>query len=126
MSALPESSRLTSWPWPASLDALVAAPRHHTLLLETDRVRVLETHVPAGEVVPVHTHRWPSVLYLLSQSDFVRRDADGHLLLDSRAAASPGAERAVIWSEPLAPHSLENVGTVEIHVISVELKDVAA
>jgi len=104
----------------------VAAPRHHTLLLETDRVRVLETHVPAGEVVPVHTHRWPSVLYVLSRSDFVRRDADGRVLLDSRATASPGAERGVLWSEPLAPHSLENVGAVEIRVISVELKDVAA
>jgi hypothetical protein len=46
------------------------------------------------------------------------------VLFDSRAAASLGAERAVIWSEPLAPHSLENVGTVEIRVISVELKDV--
>jgi hypothetical protein len=126
MSALPESSDASSWPWPASLDALVAAPRHHTLLLETDRVRVLETHVPAGEVVPVHTHRWPSVLYVLSRSDFVRRDADGHVLLDSRGSASARAGRAVIWSEPLAPHSLENVGTMEIRVISVELKECCA
>jgi len=125
MSALTGFSRPANWPWPASLDALVAAPRHHTLLLETDRVWVLETHIPPGEVVPVHTHRWPSVLYVLSWSDFARRDAEGHVLLDTRAAASPGPERAVIWSEPLPPHSLENVGVVEIRVISVELKDVA-
>jgi quercetin dioxygenase-like cupin family protein len=52
------------WPWPDSLDALLAAPRHHTLLLENDRVRVLETRIPAGQLVPVHTHPWPSVLYV--------------------------------------------------------------
>ncbi len=27
------------------------------------------------------------------------------------------------WSEPLPPHSLENVGAAELHVVSVELKD---
>jgi len=27
------------------------------------------------------------------------------------------------WSEPLSPHSVENVGDGEIHLISVELKD---
>ena len=126
MSALPGSSRPASWPWPASLDALVAAPRHHTLLLETDRVRVLDTRIPPGEMVPVHTHRWPGVLYVLSRSAFVRRDAEGHVLLDTRAAGSPASEHPVIWSERLPPHSLENVGAVEIRVISIELKDVAA
>ena len=29
-------------PWPPALDALVAAPVHHRLLLENARVRVLE------------------------------------------------------------------------------------
>lgn len=80
MSALRGSSRTADRPWPDSLEALVAAPRHHTLLLETDRVRVLETHIPPGELVPLHTRRWPSVLYVLSRSDFVRRDAEGHVL----------------------------------------------
>ena len=126
MSALPGSSRPAIWRWPACLDALVAAPRHHTLLLETERVRVLETHIPPGEVVPLHTHRWPSVLYVLSGSDFVRRDAEGQVLLDTRAGVVRGGERGVTWAEPLPPHSLENVGAVDIRVISVELKYVAA
>ncbi len=125
MSALRGSSRTANRPWPDSLEALVAAPRHHTLLLETDRVRVLETHIPPGELVPLHTRRWPSVLYVLSRSDFVRRDAEGHVLLDTRAVASAGAEPPVIWSEALPPHSLENVGATEIRVLSVEVKTVA-
>jgi hypothetical protein len=36
--------------------------------------------------VPVHTHRWPGVLYIFSSADFVRRDGDGNVLLDTRTA----------------------------------------
>jgi quercetin dioxygenase-like cupin family protein len=115
---LPEPNT-SAWPWPASLDALSAAPRHHTLLLENDRVRVVETRIPPGDIVPVHTHCWPSVLYVLSWSDFVRCDATGTVVLDSRMLGSPPS---VAWSEALPPHSLENVGGAEIRVISVEIK----
>lgn len=46
------------WPWPDDLDAMVAAPEFHAVLLEDDRVRVLDGRVPPGATVPVHTHRW--------------------------------------------------------------------
>jgi hypothetical protein len=62
---------------PASLDALTAAPDHHEVRLENDEVRVLETRIRPGEATPVHTHRWPNVLFVLAWSDFVRSDADG-------------------------------------------------
>jgi hypothetical protein len=91
----------SAWPWPASLDALSAAPRHHTLLLENDRVRVLETRILPGDIVPVHTHCWPSVVYVLSWSDFVRRDAAGTVALDSRAIGGGGLPPSVAWSEAL-------------------------
>jgi hypothetical protein len=35
--------------WPDELDALIAAPRHHLLLMENESVRVLDTRVPPGE-----------------------------------------------------------------------------
>jgi hypothetical protein len=113
------------WPWPDSLDALSAAPRHHTLLFENEHVRVLETRIPSGDRVPVHTHRWPSVLHVLSWSDFIRRDEEGQLVLDSRtlAGASPPS---VVWSPALPAHSLENVGPTEILIVSVELKRAAS
>lgn len=113
------------WPWPDALDALLAAPQHHTLLWENRHVRVLEARIRPGDRVPVHTHRWPSVLHVLSWSDFIRRDDSGTVLSDSRLNASSTAPQSVVWSEPLPPHSLENVGTTEIRVISVELKQVA-
>ena len=123
-AAGPPEAPATDASWPAALDALVAAPRHHTLLFENAAVRVLDTRIPSGDRTPLHTHRWPSVLYVLSWSAFGRRDAADRVLLDSRTLGGP-APPDVLWSPPLPPHSLENVGAAEIRVISVELKQVA-
>jgi quercetin dioxygenase-like cupin family protein len=113
-----------TWPWPSELDAMEAAPKHHTLLFENDAVRVLDAHVEPGETVPVHTHRWPSVLYLLSASEFVRRDPEGKVLLDTRGAVAHAAVGSVSWDPPLTPHSLENVGPAQMRSIMVEVKRV--
>jgi hypothetical protein len=109
------------WPWPDDLDAVIAAPKHHTLILENEKVRLLDTRIPVGDVVPVHTHRWPAVYYTLSFSHFIRRDPEGEVLLDSRTL--PNRLPPAAWLDPLTPHSVENVGDVEIHLISVEMKD---
>jgi hypothetical protein len=108
------------WPWPDELDAVIAAPKHHTLILENDRVRLLDTRIPVGGTVPVHTHRWPAVYYTLRFSHFVRRDGEGAVLFDSRTLST--AMPAAAWLDCLPPHSVENVGDVEIHLVSVELK----
>jgi mannose-6-phosphate isomerase-like protein (cupin superfamily) len=107
--------------WPDELDALIAAPEYHRLLFENEFVRVLDTNVPPGKMVPLHTHRWPSTLYILSWSDFVRRDGEGNVVVDSRNISKP-APGSAVRSEPLAAHTLENVGETELRVISVEMK----
>jgi len=112
--------------WPDFLDALTAAPDHHKLLFENDRVRVLDTHIAAGAKTPVHTHQWPSVLHVLSWSNFVRYDDKGNIQVDSRKIDAFKVPPEVVWSAPLPPHSLENVGEVDLHVISVELKEPTA
>ena len=116
------ASSAEAWPWPDSLDALIAAPAHHTRLLENDRVRVVHTHIPSGDLVPVHTHRFPGVVYVISASDFVRRDDKGKVLFDSREAGPTKSSPAVQWLDPLPPHSVENVGDSEISLVIVELK----
>jgi hypothetical protein len=108
------------WPWPPALDALIAAPKHHTLVLENEQMRMLDTRIPVGETVPVHTHRWPGVYYTLRFSHFVRRDGDGNVLFDSRTLSGPMASAAFL--ENLPPHSVENVGDQDIHLVSVEIK----
>jgi hypothetical protein len=110
------------WIWPDSLDAMIAAPDHHAILLENNRVRVLDTRIGPGDTTPVHTHRWPAVFYLLSWSDFVRYDDQGNVLADSRKVEALANPPTVLWSEPLPPHSLENVGQTQLRLISVELK----
>jgi hypothetical protein len=112
-----------AWPWPDSLDAVIAAPQYHRLVLENDRVRVLDTRIPAGDIVPVHTHRWPAIYYTIAPGDFVRRDGNGNLLFDSRTVPGMLSASAANWIECLPPHSVENVSAGEIHLISVELKD---
>lgn len=110
------------WAWADSLDAVIAAPKYHKLLFENERVRLLEVRIRPGETTPVHTHRWPSAIYVAKQSDFIRRDGDGNLLFDSRTVGPPPSEPVVQWVGPLQPHSVENVGSVEILLITTELK----
>ena len=108
--------------WPEELDALIAASRHHVLLFENEAVRVLDTRVGPGETVALHTHRWPSALYIMRWSEFVRRDAEGKVVADSRTGGKI-PEGSALWSGPLTPHTLENVGALELRAISVEVKE---
>jgi len=110
------------WPWPPELDAMTAAPTHHTVLFENEHVRVLDAHVGPGDTVPLHTHCWPGVLYILGVSDFVRRDPDGAVVLDTRTEASQAPAGSAVWGNVLTPHTLENVGEHELRNITVELK----
>jgi quercetin dioxygenase-like cupin family protein len=108
--------------WPEALDATIAAPGNHNILIENDQVRVLDTSVGPGNTVPLHTHCWPGVMYVLSFSDFVRYDEQGNVLLDSRQLAAKPQPGEAMWSPPLPPHSLKNVGSSDLRVITVELK----
>lgn len=110
------------WEWPDSLDALAAAPEFHSLVFENDDVRVLDTRIGPGATVPVHTHRWPSILYMLSTDHFVRRDADGAVLADTRATGMSAEIGAAVPVPAMAPHSVENVGSSEIRFMNIELK----
>jgi hypothetical protein len=77
-----------------------------------------------GQIVPVHTHRWPAVLFLSNWREFVRRDAQGNVLLDTRTTPEAPKLNTPIWLEPLPPHSVENVGGAEINNVQVEIKGV--
>ena len=110
--------------WPDSLEAVVAAPNNHKVLLENERVRVLEVIVRPGEREPVHMHRWPSVLYLDKGADFRDFDGEGKLLFDSRQATPPIKYPMTLWKGPEAPHAVENLSKkTPIHLIRVELKE---
>jgi hypothetical protein len=116
----PDTSNNTEWP--DELDALVAAPEHHKLLMENDSVRVIDTLIPPGQTTNLHTHKWPASLYIISWSNFIRYDHEGNIIVDSRKFTQAPLPSSAFWSEPLKPHRLENVGESYIHIIGVELK----
>lgn len=105
------------------MDALVAAPSYHTLLMENDRVRVVRTRILPGQIVPVHTHRWPGVLFIESWSDLLRCDPQGNVLLDTRQRPDKPSINVPLWQEQLPPHTVENVGGAEFSAVQVEMKD---
>ena len=104
------------------LDARAVAAAEHVLLLENEHVRVLDARVAPGARTPVHAHEWPGVLYVISTSDFVRYDPEGNVLLDSRTLPRRMSPGEVVWTGPLVPHSLHNIGESELRVIAVEIK----
>lgn len=108
--------------WPASLDAVVAAPENHRILFENERVRVLDVLVPANTKEAIHAHCWPSVLYVLQEGDYVDYDQSGKIIFDSRKTDTP-AVPYVEWLDPQAPHTVENLDNDKpLHLIRVELK----
>lgn len=111
------------WLWPAALDAVRAAPSSHTLMLENDRVRVVEVCIPAGVREPEHTHRWSSVMLIDRPARIRYYGESGALEFESaeRGGGEPGRPR-VEWLPPEGPHAVENVDSVPYHAVRVELK----
>ena len=110
--------------WPAELDAVIAAPENHKILLENDSVRVLEVTIAPGMVEPLHSHRWPSVLYIQEAGDFIDNDADGHTIFDTRELDAPLTYPLTMWKDPEAPHSVVNLSDdITIRLIRVEIKN---
>ena len=103
---------------------MAAAPDHHAILLENEHVRILDTHLRPGERTPLHAHEWPAALYVLSWSDFRRLDEHSAVLIDSRTMGSRPAPGEALWIAPLVPHSVENIGAADLHIIAVEMKTV--
>lgn len=108
-------------PWGPELDAVRAAPGNHKVLLENDRVRVLEVTVRPGEREPLHAHCNPSVLYVMQRGALRERNADGKILRDDKAPPAPLP--ITQWHATEPPHSVENPdAAIPIRILRVELK----
>ncbi len=77
------------------LDAVKAAARNHRVVLENDDVRVLQVEVAPGEVEPIHSHRWASVMHIETPqplTDIIYREAGGKMV-EVRRVEIPAAHR---------------------------------
>ena len=104
------------------MDALACAPEHHRLLFENEHVRVLDTRIGPGERSRLLAHEWPASLYVVSWSDFIRYDEHGAPVLDSRMLPQRPPAGSALWTGPLGPHALENIGDAPLHIVAVEMK----
>lgn len=110
--------------WPADLDAVIAAPNNHKILLENESVRVLQVSLAPNEIEPLHSHRWRSVLYIQQADDFIDSDENGNVIFDTRALDTPLTFPLTMWKEPEAPHSVTNLSDdTPIRLIRVEIKN---
>jgi hypothetical protein len=107
------------WPWPESMDALAAASGSHRLMLENERVRVLEVIVEPGVREPEHTHQAVSVM-IIDEPARTRYYQGDELVSESGPDAGTGVR--VQWLEPEGPHSVENIDQHRFHAIRVELR----
>jgi quercetin dioxygenase-like cupin family protein len=103
------------------MDALLAAPASHRVLIDNDRVRVLEVVIEAGAREPEHTHQASSVM-IVDQPAGIRYYAEGALTFETPGEPTTAAGPRVSWLEPEGPHWVENIDQQRYHAIRIELK----
>ena len=104
-------------PAPASqVDALTASPDNFRLVLENDRVRVLEYTLLPGKRDHRHTHP-RRVAHVIAGGTLRVHFPDGrHLDFEEKAGDTS-------WGDPAPLHDTENIGTTPIKILLVEVKD---
>ena len=112
----------TGCTWPASLDAVAAAPRNHRVVLENERVRVLDVTVAPGEREPLHAHCRSSVMYVIQEGVYRDYDAEGRVVEDVAVAPPSSQFPMTLWLGPQAPHSVHNLDSRPTRLLRVELK----
>jgi hypothetical protein len=125
----------TKWPWADSLDAIKAAPNSHKVLFENDKIRILEVTVEPYGFEPMHTHRYPSVMfgseYDTSQFDIkyysnaydpVRNIYFVKDSLQEHSKSRPGASYEASYMKPEGPHRIKNLSNTRIVAFRVEFK----
>ena len=98
-------------------DPVQGNPSLYRVVLENDRVRVLEYRDRPGDRTTPHEHS-DSVMITLSAFD--RRLHQGDRTMDVSLEAGEARWNPAQW------HAGENIGTTETHVLFVELKEPAA
>jgi hypothetical protein len=96
------------------MDLAKLSPEDVKVLLENDRVRVLEVRHQPGVKEPMHSH--PAYIsYFLDDTKVKVTSPDGKTVVRDRKAGE------IQFSGPVT-HALENIGTTEQHVLVIELK----
>jgi quercetin dioxygenase-like cupin family protein len=97
-------------------DVVQVAPEQFKVLLENEHVRVLEFRMKPGDKQAMHTH--PATVHIeLTPTKVKITNPDG------KAVEVEGKQGEAIWVGPVK-HTVENIGSNEIHGYIIELKDI--
>jgi beta-alanine degradation protein BauB len=95
-------------------DPVKVAPDKYKVILNNDKVRVLDVRLKPGEKSPMHSH--PNyAIYAFNSSTAKFTSKDGKTTDFTSKAGQ------CVWRNAES-HSVENTGKTEIHVLNIELK----
>ena len=96
-------------------DVLKGAAKAYKLLMENEKVRVLEIRLKPGEKAPMHNHPRSHVIYVMNNARFKLTFPDGKTgEFDLKAGQA-------LWLEA-GSHATENIGATDGHNLVVEIK----
>ena len=96
-------------------DALKAAPNVSKLIMENDRVRVIDARFKPGVIAAMHSHP-DHVLYIFNDGKMKITPSNGKpQTMDLKTGQ-------VIWMDATS-HEAENLGKTDVHMLVVELKE---
>lgn len=96
-------------------DMAATAEKNARVVLENDKVRVIELNMPPGSSTGMHSHG-DNLVVFLSGGSAVQTMADGASRTIER---KPGD---VLWSDPVT-HDTKNTGKSATRTLVIELKD---
>ena len=102
----------------AAQDVAKVSPETVKVILENDKVRIIESTIPPGVVQAKHSHP-TTIVYYLSAATVKSEGPDGKPVVTERQAGE------VAYRAPLT-HSSENVGSTPARTLVIELKSVSS
>jgi len=96
-------------------DVLKSAANAYKLLMENEKVRVMDMHLKPGEKAPMHNHPDDHVVYVMNNAKFRLTFTDGRSNeFDLHAGQA-------FWMDA-GSHATENVGRSDGHNLVLEIK----
>lgn len=99
---------------PLTLDCLEVASQNYKLLMENDRVRIVDVKIRPGEKIAMHSNG-PSVIYVFNDGRL------RHTYPDGKVRETVAVSGQIVWDDA-ETHETENIGDTDIHSLKVELK----
>lgn len=95
-------------------DPVKQSPDKYKVVLNNDKVRVLDVRLKPGDKSPMHSHP-DNVIYVISGGTAKFTDAKGKATDTTMKAGECKWRKA-------ETHAVENTGKTEVHVLNIELK----